>query len=99
MRRITNAALAEADIEVGVVILLMRDPRRRVHEGDRLVVVPEPVSLGDFIADDGPAVQCPKEPFDGRRVKRWHTAFAGFAVLGAQVAMLGGHGSPPVKGA
>ncbi len=44
MCRVTNAALAETDFEIGVVVLLVRDPRCRVHEGDRLVVVPEPVS-------------------------------------------------------
>src|ERR1700682_5249237 len=57
VRGVRHAALVVADGEVRVMVLAMRNPGGRVHEGHGLVVVLEGVGLGDRLAVERPAVQ------------------------------------------
>src|SRR6186997_1063674 len=70
MSRVVDRALAVADGHVGMVVLAMRYPGRRVDERHRLVIILEFVGFGNDAVAQLPAVELAEQGSDFRRLQR-----------------------------
>ena len=57
MRRVADTALSVADLQVGMMIFLVGNPGRCIHESHGFVVVTEVERFNQFISNQYPASQ------------------------------------------
>ena len=82
MRRIRNHALVVANQHVGMMIFAVRDPCHRVDERHRLIIILEPVGLGDLLVLQLPAIDL-LQIIGNRSGGQWrHAALARLALFG-----------------
>src|ERR1041384_1595853 len=101
MRAVTHGTLVVSDLQVGMMIFAVADPRRRVDERHRFVIVFERECPGDLLVIGlCPTLEALQQRPHLRRRQRWHAPFARLALLLSQIAghwRRLGHGNLPVN--
>jgi hypothetical protein len=85
VRSVFNTTFVVADHHVRVMILAMRDPRDRIYESNGLVVILEMVVFTNHLLEKLPSFELLHQHGYFRGRKRWHIAFAWFALLCCEI--------------
>ncbi len=82
MRRIRNHTLVVANQHIRMMIFAVRNPCHRIDERHRLIIILEPIGLGDLLGLQLPAIEL-LQIISNRSGGQWrHTALARFALFG-----------------
>ena len=86
MGGVLHTAVIVSDRDIGVMILSVRDPRDRVDECHRLVIILKVVSPPNPLFEEFPTLNLWQKGCNLVGTEWWDTALTGLALLGSKIA-------------